>query len=58
MTQSTEVKKSFNPLELRNWIYGWDMLVSYRYKFAERVNAQSGSLARLLDSTLAVLVAG
>ena len=46
MTRSRVVRKSLNPLLWQTWVFGWYLILGFRYKLADRVNARSESFAR------------
>ena len=46
MTRSRVVRRSLNPLLWQTWVFGWYLILGFRYKLAERVNARSESFAR------------
>ena len=54
MTQSTIVRKSFNPFSRQTWVRGWRKIRAYRFQVADRVNARSGWLARRIRWPLGV----
>ena len=54
MTQSTIVRKSFNPFSRQTWVRGWRKIRNYRFRMADRVNARSGWLARRIRWPLGV----
>ena len=46
MTRSRVVRKSLNPLLWQTWVFGWYLILRFRYKLADHVNARSESFAR------------